>query len=82
MQLVEVKVNVPKEMQDVSVLLQNVVKAVKAKKSATEIAAAELPDLMAAIDGFSALSDEVKSPEAADCIALLGSGVYKALSAK
>lgn len=80
-EIVKLEIGVPKEMQDVSVLLQNIVKAIKAKKGVAEIAASELADLIAAVEGYDKIGDEVKSPEASDCIALLGSGIYKALTA-
>ncbi len=79
MDTVTITLNVPKEMQEVSVFLVNLVKAIKAKKTPAVIAAEELGDLMAAVEGYDKLSEEVKSAEASDCIALLGSGVFKAL---
>ncbi len=81
MELVKLEVSVPKEMQDVSILLQKVVLAIKQKKTAMQIAGEELTDLMNAISGADKITEEIKAPEAADCIALLGSGVYKALQA-
>lgn len=79
METVQLQVSVPKEMQDVSKFVQELIAAIKAKKSVSEIVGAELSSLMAAVEGFGAISEEIKSPEASDCIALLGSGVYKAL---
>lgn len=79
MELVTLEVSVPKEMQEISVFIAHLIKDIKAKKAITEIVAGSLPGLMTAVDGYGQLSEEIKSDEATDCIALLGSGVYKAL---
>ncbi len=80
-ELVELTVKVPKEMQEISACLQKLVADIKAKKGITLIAAETLPGLVVAVEGYDKISDEVKSDEGVDCIALLGSGVYKALKA-
>lgn len=78
MDTIKLEVVVPKEMQEVSVSLQSLVKAFVEKKPIAEIAATELPKVMVAVDGIQKVGEEAKSAEAADCIALLGSGIYKA----
>lgn len=80
-QLIEKKVMVPKECDDIAKFLTDLVADIKAKKSVSEIAGENLANLMAAVNGFEALGAEVKTPEAMDCIALLGAGIAKALLA-
>lgn len=79
MQTKTLSVVVPKEMQEVSECIQHLISDIKAGKKVAEIAAGRLGELMAAVDGYDQLGEEVKSQEGADCVALLGSGVYKAL---
>jgi hypothetical protein len=80
-EMVELKVMVPKECEDVAKFLVELVADIKAKKTISEIAGENLANLMAAVNGFEALGAEVKTPEAYDCFALMGSGIAKALLA-
>lgn len=55
---IDVTVSVEKETYEVGKLLADVVLALKAKKGLAEIAASELPALMAAIDGIALVPTE------------------------
>jgi len=61
MQKVQVMMEVPKESKEVVDLMAALVKDLKAKKSLAEIASDLLPKLMVAVDGFSAIGEEVAS---------------------
>ena len=78
-EFVEVKLNLPKECEDVRKFLIELVEDIKAKKDVAVIAAENLPNLMAAVQGYDQLGAEAKTPEAYDCFALTGSGIAKAL---
>lgn len=60
-----------KELDDVGALLVGIVKAAKDKKPITEIAAAELKDLMDAVAGFDQIGQEFKDDKLA-CKQTLG----------
>lgn len=55
----QVTVNVAKELDDVLALVVDVVKQVKAGKSALELAALELPALVSAINGLDQIPAEL-----------------------
>lgn len=57
-------VEVMKEVDDVMLLIVNVVKAAKAKKSIAEIAASELQDLVNAMAGIDQIPVEFQDKEA------------------
>jgi len=81
-QLVDVTVQVPKEMKDVKDFLVKLLEDIKAKKSITEIAAGSLPGLITAVDGFEKLDDEAKAKESYNLYGLLVADVAKALAGK
>lgn len=72
---------VPKEAKDVKDLVVGLVKDIVAKKSIAEISGDALPKLMAAVEGFSALAEEAKSPQIAVLAGLLAGEVGEALMA-
>lgn len=55
------EVEYTKEIDDVAVLLVNIVKAARAKKSAGEIAAGEVQDLLNALQNVDDVDDELKA---------------------
>lgn len=63
----EIKVEVPKELNDCLVMLVELVKDIKDKKELAVIVSENLPNLIAAIDGAQKIPEELKGP-----------GVYKA----
>lgn len=58
------EIEIAKETDDVMVLLIGIVKAAKAKKGVSEIAASELQDFLAAVSGADQIPSEAKSPDA------------------
>jgi hypothetical protein len=80
MNLVEVKVNCPKELNEigdfVALLLQ---KLVTEKLPAGEVLTAVIPAGIAAIEGFQNLKEEIKSKEMYDFAALLAAKIAKTL---
>lgn len=81
-QHVEQVVKLPKEMQDVRVLVVELVKDIKAKKSPMEIAGENLPLLIAAAEGMDKLGAEAKDAAAIDLGALLAADISKVLLGK
>lgn len=79
MALVEVKLNVPKEMNDIRLFLVQLVVDLKAKKPMAELIAGSLAGLMAAVEGYEQLGDEAKLAEAYNLYALLAADIAKAL---
>lgn len=79
MELVKVEIEVPKEMLDVKTFLVELVADIKAKKSVASIAAENLPNLMAAVDGFNKLGEEAKVEQANNLYGLLVADLIKAL---
>jgi hypothetical protein len=79
MNLVKVEIDVPKEMLDVKTFLVELVADIKAKKNVGAIASENLPNLVAAIDGFSALGEEAKSEQANNLYGLLVADLIKVL---
>lgn len=71
MELVKREVELPKEISEVAKFLVEVIKDVKAKKDITTIIGENLTHLMAAIDGFDKLGDEIKQKHAYTAIALM-----------
>lgn len=68
-ELVQDQLNIPKESKDVVDFLANVVDGIKAKRPLAELAAAELPDLIKAVEGYQAIGEELKDGHRADLIA-------------
>lgn len=81
MALVSLKVDVPKEMNDIRVFLVQLIADIKAKKSVAEIVGGSLGGLMAAIEGWDQLDDEAKLKEAYNLYGVLLGDIAKALSA-
>jgi cell division protein ZapA (FtsZ GTPase activity inhibitor) len=79
MKTVTVTTEVPKEMKEVADAVIGLVADIKSKKSVTEIAAAALPRVVTAVDGFEHLGTEAKSEQAVDAYAYLMAGILKAL---
>ena len=82
MELVDVALKVPKEMNDIKVALIGLVEDIKAKKGVAAIVAENIPALMSAIEGFDQLGEEAKSAEAYNLYALLLADLAKVLTAK
>lgn len=82
MEFVEQAVKMPKELSEVKKALVELVADIAAKKEMAVIVAENLPLLMAAIEGFDKMKDEVQAPEAANVVAMLGAEVYQALKKK
>ncbi len=78
--LVEVKLSVPKEMNDVRLFLGKLVADIKAKKPIAEIAAGSLPGLMSAVEGWDQLDEEAKLAESYNLYALLAADIAAALA--
>lgn len=82
MEFVEQTVKMPKELADVKKAIVELVADIAAKKEIATVVAENLPLLMAAIEGFDKMKDEVQAPEAANVVAILGAEVYQALKKK
>jgi hypothetical protein len=82
MALVELKIEVPKEMNDIRVFLVQLISDIKAKKPTTEIIAGSLGGLMASIEGFDQLDEEAKMKEAYNLYGILAADIAKALAGK
>jgi hypothetical protein len=82
-EVVQVQVGVPKEMNDVKVALVSVIHDVKAGKPIAEIAAGNFPKLVDALNGVDQLDDAAKEKlqESLNCAALFGAEVAGALLA-
>lgn len=76
-ELKDITVSIPKQVDDVLVLLVDVVKTVKAKGDLSAL----LPDLIAAIDGAASIPEEAKAAfyETLDAVALRGVQIAKVL---
>lgn len=81
-QLVDEKIQLPKEMNDVRKLVVELVKDLMAKKELTAVAAENLPLLYAAFDGMNLLPAEAKDPHAIDLGAILAADLLKVLLGK
>lgn len=79
MEMVKLEIEVPKEANEVADALVLLVEAIKAKKEIAVIVAEVLPKLMVAVDGFSELDDEAKSPEMKMLLGILVGKLAKAL---
>lgn len=82
-EIVKIEVSVPKELNEIRVALNKVLVDVKAKKPFAEIASGNFPALVAAVEGFEKLDDEVKEKlqESLHCVGLLGGDVAGVLLA-
>lgn len=81
-QKVAVTIQVPKEMNDVKVLVVELIKDIKAKKSPGELVAENIPGLMAAMDGMDKLGAEAQDAAAYDLAGLLAAELAKVLTGK
>lgn len=79
MDLVKREVEVPKELNDVGVLVVELLKDIKAKKPVSAIISENIANLYAAVEGFDQLGAEAKAKEAFDFYALLAADIGKAL---
>lgn len=79
MQTVDVVLKVPKESKEVIDALVSLVADIKAKKPIGEIAGGALPKVIAAVDGFDQVDDEIKSENKADLIGYMGKELPHAL---
>lgn len=75
-------VRLPKESQDVRVLLVELIKDIKEKKPIAQIASENLENLMKAVEGFEKIPNEVKDESFYDLSALMASDIAKVLSGK
>lgn len=58
---IDVVLGVPKEGKEIVDAVVGIIAAIKAKKGVAEIAGEALPKVVAAVDGFGNLSEELKS---------------------
>jgi len=82
MEFVEQVVKLPKELSEVKKALVELVADIAAKKEISILIAENLPLLMAAIEGFDKMGEEIKTPEAANVAALLGAEIFQSLKKK
>jgi hypothetical protein len=84
MALVSKEIQVPKELEEVLVLVRGLVADLKNKKPVAELAAGALPNLLSAVDGIDQLDDEWVAHQDAflKAGALFGVEVVSALLAK
>lgn len=59
---VKVELEIPKEMSEIKFFLVELLKDIKAKKDVTQLIGENITNLVAAVDGFEKLDDEVKDP--------------------
>lgn len=78
---VEEVVQVPKEINDIRQAVVAIIGDIKAGKSAVEIAAENLANLVQAVNGMELVDDEVRGAlgESVACMGLLGRDVLKAV---
>lgn len=82
MEFIKKELEVPKELNDVAVLVVALIEDIMLKKDLAVIAAENLPLLMAAIQGFEAMQEEIKDDKAYNVAALLVSDLMKVLKKK
>lgn len=82
MEFVEQTVKLPKELSEVKTALVELVKDIAEKKDLAVVIAESLPLLVKAIEGFDKMDEELKTPEAANVVALLGAEIFAALKKK
>jgi len=79
MQTVQVTREIPKESKEVVDAITALIADIKAKKSIAEISGDMLPKVVAAVDGFDQLDDEVKSDKKPELSGYLVEQTMKAL---
>lgn len=82
METVKIEIEVCKETKEVFEALAGIVKGIKEKKPVAEIIAAELNDVIKAIEGFQALPEEAKSEQFHDTVAHGVASITKILMSK
>ncbi len=82
MEFVKKELEVPKELNDVAVLIVALVEDMVAKKDLATISAENLPLLMSAIQGFEAMGEELKDEKMYNAIAMLVVDLMKVLKKK
>lgn len=83
-QLVDVNIKAPKELNDVRLAVVSIIEDVKAKKSIAEIAAGNLTKLVAAVEGADQIDEAFKeeSKRSAALAGLMGGEIIGAVMAK
>lgn len=82
MQLVKKEVELPKELSEVAIFVVEILKDIMAKKDIAAISAENLPNLMAAVQGFENMAEELKDEKVFDVAALMVSDIIKVLKKK
>lgn len=82
MEVVKKEIEVPKELNEVCVFVVELLKDIIAKKSIAEISAENVPNLMAAVNGFEAMKDELKDDKVFDLAALMVADIVKVFKKK
>lgn len=82
MEVVKKEIEIPKELSEVATFIVELIKDIMAKKDIATISAENLPLLMAAVNGFDAMKDELKDERVFDLAALLASDIAKVLKKK
>jgi hypothetical protein len=80
--LVSREVKVPKNVDEVRMLIVGLVEDIKAKKELQALIAENLQPLLAAVEGIEKMGEEVSSPEFYNSLALLGGDVARVLMQK
>jgi len=82
MEVIKKEIEVPKELNEVCVFVVELLKDIIAKKSIAEISAENVPNLMAAVNGFEAMKDELKDDKVFDLAALMVADIVKVFKKK
>jgi len=82
MNVVKKEVELPKELFEVSTFVVELLKDIVAKRSIAELSAENLPNLIAAVNGFEELKEELKDEKVYDLAALMVSDIIKVLKKK
>ncbi|MBK7490899.1 MAG: hypothetical protein IPI17_02035 [Nitrosomonas sp.] len=82
MEVVKKEIELPKELSEVATFVVELLKDIMAKKDVATISAENLPLLMAAVNGFDAMKDELKDEKVFDLAALLAADIAKVLKKK
>lgn len=82
MEFIKKELEVPKELNEVAILIVSLVEDIVAKKDLALVAAENLPLLMTAIQGFEAMQEELKDDKVYNVAVLLVSDLVKVLKKK
>lgn len=82
MEVVKKEIEVPKELNEVCVFVVELLKDIVAKKDIAAISAENLPNLMAAVNGFEAMKEELKDDKVFDLAALMVADIVKVFKKK